>query len=202
MGYSFVETLLGAAPCEGCGRRLGALCSECAARLGRPAEVAPVPGVDRVLARWEYAGAARELILALKLRGARAAARPLVEAMRAQVLREGLLGDVVTWVPGRARDRRRRGYDHAEVLGKGVARAIGLPGSALLRRTGEPVDQTRLTAAERRVNLQGAFVAEARAGGVVVVDDLITTGATATACAEALRAAGAATVEVLVPCRA
>jgi predicted amidophosphoribosyltransferase len=122
--------------------------------------------------------------------------------MRAEVLAMGVLGGVVTWVPGRRRDSVRRGYDHAEVLAKGLAGATGLPRAPLLRRTGEVPDQTTLTGAERRLNLRGAFAATACSGGIVVVDDLITTGATAAACAEALRSAGAATVEVVVPCRA
>jgi predicted amidophosphoribosyltransferase len=158
--------------------------------------------VDRVLARWGYEGAARSLVLGLKLRGARIAARPLVEAMRAEVLREGLLGDLVTWVPGRRRDRARRGYDHAEVLARALALALGLRSVSLLRRTGDRADQTTLSGAERRVNLRGAFTAEKCTGGIVLVDDLVTTGATATECARALRAAGAVTVELVVPCRA
>jgi predicted amidophosphoribosyltransferase len=158
--------------------------------------------VDRVLARWEYAGAARELILALKLRGVRTAARPLVDAMRAQVLAKGILGEHLTWVPGRGRDSRRRGYDHAEVLAKELGEALGMPCRPLVRRIGEPPDQTTLTAAARRTNLRGAFAARACSGGVVLVDDVLTTGATAAACAAALRTGGAETVEVVVPCRA
>lgn len=199
---TFLETLLGPARCAGCGRHRGALCDECRVGLSAPAETAPVPAVDRTLARWAYDSAARELVLALKLHGMRVAARPLVDGMREQVLARGLLGEVVTWVPGRRRDSLRRGYDHAEVLAKGVARALGLRAAGLLRRTGERADQTTLTAAERRVNLRGAFGASACSGAIVLVDDVVTTGATATACARALRDAGAATVEVLVPCRA
>jgi ComF family protein len=201
-GLTFLETLLGPPPCEGCGRHLGALCPRCRARLGSPTVSIPLHGVDRVLAHWAYEGAARSLILGLKLRGARSAARPLVAAMRAEVLARGLLGDAITWVPGRRRDVRRRGYDHAEVLGRGLAAALGLPATPLLRRIGDRADQTTLGGAERRTNLQGACAARPCSAGIVVVDDLITTGATAEACAEALRAGGAATVEVVVPCRA
>lgn len=199
---TFLETLLGPSRCVGCGRHRGALCDECRVRLSAPAETAPVPAVDRTLARWAYDGAARELVLALKLRGMRVAARPLVAGMREEVLARGLLGEVVTWVPGRRRDALRRGYDHAEVLAKGVARVLGLPARPLLRRTGDPADQTTLGAAARRLNVRGVFTGEACPDGVVLVDDVVTTGATATACAGALRLAGAATVEALVPCRA
>ena len=201
MPLDVIQTLLGPPRCEGCGAPGGALCEPCREKLGRPVEVAALRGVDLVLAAWAYEGAARDLILALKLRGVRAAARPLVDGMRAQVMAQGLLGDVVTWVPGRRRDTRRRGYDHAEVLARGLATALGLPARPLLGRTGDPVHQTTLGAEARRANLRGAFSAERSPAAVALVDDLITTGATAEACATALRAAGAETVEVVVPCR-
>jgi predicted amidophosphoribosyltransferase len=161
-----------------------------------------IEGIDRILAPWTYGGAARSLILALKLRGNRAAAGPLVDALHREVLAEGVLGDVVTWVPGRRADRRRRGFDHAELLGRGLAAGIGLPARPLVVRLRNPPDQHSLSATRRRDNLDGAFGARPCAGGIVLVDDLVTTGATAAACARALRAAGAAGVELLTPCRA
>ena len=201
-GLDVVQSFLGPPRCEGCGAHRGALCDGCAMRLGPPVETATIRGVDRVLAAWEYEGAARNLVLALKLRAARSAAGPLVVAMRAQVMAHGLFGEVVTWVPGRPRDTVRRGYDHAEVLARRLAACLGLPAVGLLHRTRDPVDQTTLGAAARHANLRGAFGARASPPAAVVVDDLVTTGATASACARALRAAGAATVEVIVPCRA
>jgi predicted amidophosphoribosyltransferase len=153
------------------------------------------------VAAWAYEGVARELVLALKLRADRAAAEPLVEAMCRATRRWGLAGSAVTWVPGRERDTRERGFDHAEVLARGVARRLGLGAGRLLARTGSRPDQTGLSAAARRSNLVGAFVARTGPPAVVLVDDVVTTGATASACALALRAAGAEHVEVLVPCR-
>jgi ComF family protein len=122
--------------------------------------------------------------------------------MVAEARRVGLTGDVVTWVPGRRRDSRRRGFDHAELLARGVARRLGLRATALLRATGARPDQTALSARDRRINLRGAFVARPCSRRVVLVDDLVTTGATASSCAAALRRAGAPAVDVLVACRA
>jgi predicted amidophosphoribosyltransferase len=197
-----LQTLFGPARCEGCGAYAGALCNECRARVARADPAPPIPGVDRALVPWAYAGAARRLILGLKLRGNRAAATPLVDAMRADVLARGLAGDVVTWVPGRPGDRRRRGFDHAELLGRTLAGRTGLRASPLLVRLKNPPDQASLGAAQRRVNLHGAFGGRSCKGLVVVVDDLVTTGATARACAAALRSAGATGVELIAPCRA
>jgi predicted amidophosphoribosyltransferase len=187
------SALLGRSGCAGCGRPGAPLCEPCEAALTPPTACAPLRGIRRVVAPWAYAGAARALVLALKLRGERPAAEPLVAAMRDAVARVGVAGGTITWVPGRRADIRTRGFDHAEVLARGVAAALGLTAEGLLERVGTPADQTTLPAAERRRNLLGAFSAtpggkEAIHSGVILVDDLVTTGATAASCAAALGA--------------
>lgn len=193
--------LVGVYRCFGCGEPGAALCARCEARTLRPATTPMMPWVHAAVAAWEYDDAARALILALKLDRRRDAAPPLVRAMVAAVARSGLLGDVVTWVPGRPRDIRARGFDHAELLARLVAPRIGLRARSLLFRRGSPPDQSGLSAAQRRQNLIGAFEARPCNGRVIVVDDVITTGATARACAAALRAGGAEMVELLAACR-
>lgn len=195
--------VLGPAPCASCGKRGSWLCASCAADA-RPAPVQPAPpGIETVIAPWAYEGGPRSLVLALKLRHMRAAAAPLIHGMVLGARRHGIDADAVTWVPARVRDVSARGFDHAEVLGRGVAAELGLPAHALLRRKGSQRDQTGLDRPERLANLQGAFVARGRVGPrVVLVDDLVTTGATAIACAAALRSAGAASLVLLAACRA
>jgi predicted amidophosphoribosyltransferase len=193
--------LAGAERCCGCGRRGDVLCRACAGSLRPAPPVRSIAGVDRALAAVDYVDPARALVLALKLGGRRRAAAPLAAAMWSLVVREGLWGGVVTWVPARAADVRMRGFDHAELLARAVACRTGLPARRLLIRTGPAPDQASLGAAERRHNLAGAFGARPCPPGVVLVDDLVTTGATAAACAAALRAAGAETVELLAACR-
>src|SRR4051812_47730017 len=117
--------VLGRDRCAGCGRRGSMLCSSCRARIPAPVELAPIPGVARVIARWDYDGAARNLILALKLRARRAAAEPLIAGMWEAVVGAGLAGSIVTWVPGRNSERRARGFDHAELLARGLAARVG-----------------------------------------------------------------------------
>ena len=178
------------------------LCPDCAALLSPP-RADPVGGVDRVLVPWAYEGAARGLILALKLHARRPAGEPLVDAMWGEVGRRGLSAQVITWVPGRRPDTRRRGYDHAEVLARGLATCTGLPARALLRRSRAARDQAGLGASERWANLQGAFApCGVIPSNVVLVDDVITSGATAGSCALALRQGGAGVVEMVAAGRA
>lgn len=187
--------------CRACGKEGSLLCPVC----GRDVPSAPAgecAGVDRVIARWAYEGIPRELILDLKIRGARLCAGALADGMTEVVRSVGVIGSVISWVPGRRTDTRVRGFDHAGLLAGAVARRIGLPCAPLLLRRTNPPDQTLLSAEARRLNLQGVFAARPCTERVIVVDDLVTTGATASACAHALREAGAPGVELLVPCRA
>jgi len=144
----------------------------------------------------------RELVARLKYRNARAAAGFLATAMAALVDPGDV--DVVTWAPTTAARRRRRGFDQAALLARLVARRMGRPCSPLLARPPGPPQTGRAGAARR---LPRGF--EARAPGrcrtrparVLLVDDVVTTGATMTAAARALRAAGATAVHGLAAAR-
>ena len=177
------------------------MCRSCWGHLIPPADVPVVPGIDRVVAAWEHDGPARNLVLDLKLAGARWAADPMAAAMCTAAARSGLRGRAITWVPGRRIDSAQRGYDHAELLATRVGALVGLRPVRLLRRVRPVIDQASLTARDRFANLAGAFVARPCPPAVVLVDDVVTTGATAAACGTALRAAGATWVEVLAACR-
>jgi predicted amidophosphoribosyltransferase len=201
MGPHVARELFGGRSCVSCGTRGAALCLGCypPPRLGREL---PCPPADRVIAVWDYTGAPRSLVLDLKLRGRRQSATPLIDGLCACAWRAGVLADAVTWVPGGRKGVRLRGFDHAEVLARGVARRLGLPAVRILVGLSTRRDQTGLGAAARRSNLRDAFAARSCPGRWLLVDDVVTTGATARACAAALRESGAAGVEVLVSCRA
>ena len=184
--------------CPVCGAPGRAPCEACAADL-RPAPSIPPPaGVDECLALLSYDGPGRELVARLKYRNQRAALAGLAAAMATMVDPRRL--DVVTWAPTSAAHRRQRGFDHAELLARAVARCLRRPCRGLLVRLPGP-PQTGRTAAERRVG-PGFVAAIGRTPpSVLVVDDVSTTGATATAAAVALRAAGTTTVSVLLAAR-
>lgn len=194
--------LAGPPRCAACGVLGHVLCVACRGELVECPPVDAPPPLVRLSAALLYESVPRALVLGLKLGGLRTRAGPLADAMCRSAWRDAISGDVVTWVPGNAVEARRRGYDHAEVLARLVAARLGFPVRRLLDARPVKADQTTLTGAQRRDNPRGAFVARPVHGRVVLVDDVMTTGATICACAGALLSAGAAEVEGLVGCRA
>lgn len=99
---------------------------------------------------------------------------------------------------------RERGYDQAQLLALAVAESLGLQHVEVLARRRDTPVQFRLPAARRRSNVRGAFAVvrpQAVEGKrLLLIDDVITTGSTVSACAEALKKAGAASVDVLAVC--
>ena len=140
-------------------------------------------GLDGCLALLAYVGAGRELVARLKYRNARSVVAWLAAGMAALIDERP---EVVTWAPTTAARRRERGFDHAEVLARAVGRELHVPVMPLLERAAGP-PQTGRSAAERRVG--PAFRARASpAAHVLLVDDVVTTGATLRSAALALRA--------------
>lgn len=184
--------------CPVCGARGSAPCAACRAEMRPPPSLPPPVGVERCAALFDYGGAAREVVARLKYRNARSSLAYLADGMAALVVRSSV--DVVTWVPTTGERRRERGFDHAELLAKAVARRIARPCRRLLRRLPGPA-QTGRAADERRRGPPLVATRPLGAARVLVVDDVVTTGATATAAARALSRAGAARVEVVAAAR-
>ena len=167
-------------------------CRECAGRrLGFASARAAVA----------YAGPARALVHGWKEHGLRRVASLSAELVVAQIERPA--ADVITYIPPDRARQLRRGDHPSERLAGRLGRLWSTDVAPLLARTRAGGRQTGLPRTARQANVRGAFVAtEGVPARVILVDDVYTTGATVSAAAGALRAAGAARVEVITFARA
>jgi ComF family protein len=178
--------------CALCGDHGTHVCARCRKRLARAPLVrrAVRADVPAVVALGPYAGSLRSAVLALKFRNRTGAASHL-GAILGHKLRCAV--DVIIPVPLHARRHVVRGYNQAEVVAAGIASAIGVPLlSGALVRSRPTVGQASLALRERRLNVADAFdpgpeAVRLRGARVLIVDDVVTTGATIAACVSALR---------------
>lgn len=203
--------------CEECRGRLAADCGErcrrCGARLAQAADACAwcrshELRFDAVAALGRYEGLLRSVVLRMK----RHHGEPLAQAMgrllviaRGEMLRE-FQADAIVPVPLHWSRRLARASNSPDVVAKCLARQLGVPLHQALCRTRKTKPQRDLRVRERFHNLRGALAARAgydiRGLRVLVVDDILTTGATGSAAAEALKKAGATAVAVAVLARA
>ena len=185
--------------CAGCGAvagRLEPLCAECRGKLRWLPREPVRPGSLAMWAPVAYEGPAQGLVRAFKFRGATGAAGPMAAQIAAGAP-DGWFGGGASFVPvplhpARA---RRRGYNQAALLAAVLARRTGLELIDCLERTGPRETQVGRDRARRLTGIAGNIGVRDRAPPhAVLVDDVITTGATLVACARALREAGTTSV--------
>jgi ComF family protein len=176
----------------------GHLCAVCCAA---PLRVAPIRSV------FLFKDEIRDVIHALKYRGAGDILKPLAGRMFESWRYHNMQSDVLVPVPLHANREAKRGYNQAALVAKTIGREVGLPvaGKALLR-VRDTASQTRLNRDERKRNVEAAFTCATCAPFtgrcVTLVDDVATTGATLDACAAVLLACGAQSVNAFTLARA
>jgi len=203
--------------CVGCAAEGTLLCEGCAAplraRLGQPpgAPIGLPVELPAPLLQLEwcapFTGTTRAALHALKYDGVRDLAETLGAALASRWAEAGRGGNLLVPVPVHPSRLRQRGYDQAALLAEAAGRLLGIPAVAALERVAETSAQHALGRAARARNVGGRFavaVPEAvhvRGAWAVLVDDVVTTGATLGACGRALLAAGASAVSAVTVAR-
>jgi ComF family protein len=206
------------ASCAGCGQEGEALCREC--RTALDVRLTAVPGVPIGLPadlpapllqlEWcaPFTGVTRRALHAFKYDGERRLAPLLGAAVARRWARAGAAGDALVPVPASPDRVRERGYDQASLIATEAGKQLRLPVLHVLERTRATTAQFDLDRAARATNLVDAFRVHSDEGRegiagrwLVLVDDVVTTGATLAACAAALMDAGALAVSAVAVAR-
>lgn len=174
--------------CAGCSEPGSELCRRCRFVL---VASPPVVTASGVVAATEFSGLARDLVVGLKFRNRRHLARHLAEQLGRRLDPTAI--DVITWAPTSRSRARRRGYDQAELLARALASQWRKPCRRMLYRSHGPA-QTGRNRASRLLGPHFAPRPLRRLPRVLVIDDVVTTGATLHAARDALLAAGAQSV--------
>ena len=196
--------------CDGCRSELVALEPPWCERCGRPTAAlagtcrdCPDQPLTSARAAFRFEGPARAAIHRLKYAGWQDVGPALARAMATVGLAPGASrAEAITWVPLARARLASRGYDQARVLARGLGRELDRPVRRFLRRTVSSGPQARRGGAERRAALRGAFAAIGPCPPIIIlVDDVLTTGATAASCTQALMGAGAKEVHLVAAAR-
>lgn len=174
--------------CAGCGAPDRSLCDHCRAALEAAVTPRSLSDGSTVFTALRYEGVVRRTLLALKESGRTDVAGPLSVPFAAAVSRAAQPGAEILVVPTSSAAWRRRGYDPVALL----ARRAGIRPARVLRRARTTASQKTLGASDREVNLRSSMVSRGALTGrrFVLVDDIVTTGATLTEAARAITAAG------------
>lgn len=162
------------------------------------------PFIDSWTALWHYQGNVRRSILRYKFYGRRNYAAAYARMLGVKLLKEDRADvDLITWAPISAKRLKKRGFDQGQLLAEHLSRELQIPAAMLLKKIRDNPPQSGITGhAHRKANVLGVYsvtdpqtVAGKR---ILLLDDILTSGATAGECARILLTAGAAEVHLAV----
>lgn len=198
--------------CAFCGRLVKSgegMCRDCGGKLPYTGAVNAVqyfPGVSRCVSPLYYEGAVREALLRYKFGGAASYSRVFGKIMAKCIDEMQFSCDIITWIPLSGRRLRKRGYNQAQLLAERAAAELSLPCVPMLvKLRNNPAQSGIDDYKQRRRNVAGVYdVREPmlpEGKHILLVDDIVTTGATLSEAASVLRKAGAAEVTALTAAR-
>ena len=190
----------GPSSCAACGRMLKKynevlLCPYCQEELNRlpgaymegesflkigVKEINAAEGFDYIGAPYLYEGPARNMVRALKYKSRTYAARSMAYLMLRELSKRGIRSDIIVPVPAHTEKEKKRGYNQAELIARELSGIIGVPMRKVLVKNRNTPSQVSLSERERWKNVRGAYALEGNVSGlsILLVDDVITTGAT------------------------
>lgn len=176
--------------CSVCQSPANGICGSCVETL-EPATVPPLLGFAGATALFSYEGVGADLIRAIKYRNRRQGLSALVAALAGSLSDEV---DAIVAVPGQATRRRERGYHVPDLMAAGLSKRLSVPVISPLMRVDDGSQQDRTRAERQAVEFRASSMVPER---ILLVDDVVTTGATAVACGITLGLAGARSVELV-----
>ena len=171
--------------CASCGAPANGVCNECVSGL-EPAVVPPLLAISSSTVLCSYVGVGAELVHAVKFRNHRQVLGPLTDALATSIGSAGF--DTIVSVPAHPGRRRQRGFDIPELMAKRLSKRLGVPVSRPLTRVDAGAQHERGRIERQSIEFRATQRVPER---ILLVDDVVTTGATAVACAITLGLAGA-----------
>ena len=181
------------------------LCPDCRVNAPEcPVSKIKFPFIDQWTALWYYKENVRKSLLKYKFHNYRSYAAAYGRLLAMKLMKEDRADfDILTWIPISRQRKRRRGFDQVELLAQKLGAELQIHPIRTLEKVRNNRQQSRIVgSAQRRANVLGAYIAiepENFVGKrVLILDDIITTGATASECARILLTAGAKEVQLAV----
>ena len=174
-------------------------CEHCRSTLpytGPGAQNRKLPNIESCISALYYEGKVRDSLLRYKFHSVTVYAKIYGEILAKCIDENGISCDSITWVPLSRRRKRQRGYDQAQLIAEELGRRLDVPCHRLLKKIrNNPAQSGTGGPAARRANVAGVYRClspdETRGKRILLVDDIVTTGATLSAAAAVLRSAGA-----------